>query len=281
MSERLHQLLDKALTVPGLLQLRMRRFDAAFSQGRYGGVCRGVYKTYREAADAVPPTLPLGYDNPAAAAMYRDRLNRVWPSDYASMLWLEKTFRDGAARVLDLGGHVGVSYYAYQKYIVYPPELAWQVFDVPAVAAAGREIALERDTLHCLSFVDDFGAAADADVLFTSGCLQYLEESLASMLAPLPRLPLWVLVNLLPLHDSHEYWTVQSIGQALCPYRIQRRSVFLADLERLGYEVLDSWDNAEKRCQVAFSPEHKLDGYFGAAFRLKQAAATLSVRLRK
>lgn len=271
MSQRLHELLDKALTVPGVLQLRMKRFDAAFSKGEYGGFCRGTYRTYGEAAEAAPPTLPLGYDNKNAAAMYRDRINRVWPSDYASMLWLEKIFRAGATKVLDLGGHVGVSYYAYQKYIAYPPELAWQVVDVPAVAAAGREIALERDTLRCLSFVDDFGAAADAELLFTSGCLQYLEQTLADMLAPLKRRPHWVLVNLLPLHDSHEYWTVQSIGQAMCPYRIQRKSTFLADLERLGYEVVDSWDNAEKRCEVAFSPENTVEGYFGAVLRLKQA----------
>src|SRR3979409_2143779 len=114
MSKRLHEYLDRVLAAPGLLNWRESRFDAAFGRGEYGGACRGVYKTYQEAAEAVPGTLPLGYDHEAPAAMYRERIERVSPSDYPMMLWLEKAFADGATRVFDLGGHVGISYYAYQ-----------------------------------------------------------------------------------------------------------------------------------------------------------------------
>ena len=269
MSEKLHQLLDKALAVPPVLNWRMKRHDAAFSQGHYGGTCRGVYKSYREAADAAPKTLPLGYDHEGPAAMYRDRLGQVFPSDFAMMLWLERAFADGATRVFDLGGHVGVGYYAYQRYLKYPDTLNWRVFEVPAVIKAGREIALERDSRRALTFVDQFELAGAADILFTSGCLQYLEESLAAKLVTLPHRPRWLLVNLLPLHDELEYWTVQSIGTAFCPYRIQCKSTFFSELERLGYEVLDVWENPEKRCEVAFAPEHSLDRYFGAALKLR------------
>ncbi len=269
MSERLHQLLDKALAAPPILNWRMKRHDAAFSQGRYGGTCRGVYRSYAEAADAAPKALPLGYDHEGPAAMYRDRLEQVFPSDFAMMLWLEKVFADGATRLFDLGGHVGVSYYAYQRYLKYPDALNWQIFEVPAVIKAGRGIALERDRRRALTFVDQFELASEADVLFTSGCLQYLEDTLAVKLASLARKPRWLLVNLLPLHDQLEYWTVQSIGSAFCPYRIQRRSTFFSDLEQIGYEVLDVWENPEKHCEVAFAPERSLDGYFGAALKLR------------
>lgn len=269
MSEQVHQLLDMALAAPGVLQWRIKRFDTAFKLGHYGGVCRGVYTTYQEAANAATSALPLGYNHLAGAQMYRDRLDRVWPGDYPMMLWLERAFQNGVKRVFDLGGHVGVSYYAYQKYIAFPPGLAWQVHDVPAVMAAGRDMARERDTFGSLTFVDAFAPAACADALFTSGCLQYLQSSLADMLAALAQRPRWVLLNLIPLHDTLDYWTVQSIGQALCPYRIQRRSVFFADLQALGYEVLDTWQNAEKRCQVAFSPKHSIEGYVGAALKLR------------
>ncbi len=268
MSERLHHMLDTALQAPGLLEWRMKRFDAAFRGGHCGGMCRGVFATYAEAAAAAPKTLPLGYDNSDAAAMYRDRLSRVYPADYPLMLWLARAFEAGATRVFDLGGHVGVSYYAYQRYLRYPHGLSWQVHDVPAVMASGRELAAERDDLRALGFADAFDAAADADVLFTSGCVQYLEDTLAERLARLRRRPEWVLVNLLPLHQRFEYWTVQSIGRAFCPYRIQRHETFFDDLEQLGYRRLDVWENPEKRCDVAFSPEHSLDGYFGAALRL-------------
>ena len=34
------------------------------------------------------------------------------------------------------------------------------------------------------------------------------------------------------------------------------------------YDLLDVWENPEKKCEVAFSPEHCLDRYFGAALKL-------------
>ena len=77
-----------------------------------------------------------------------------------------------------------------------------------------------------------------------------------------------MLVNLLPLHDEQSYWTVQSTGKALCPYRIQKRADFFGALEKLGYKTLDVWENAEKQCPIAFDPEHSLDVYYGAALRL-------------
>jgi len=185
------------------------------------------------------------------------------------LLWLGKAFADGATRVFDLGGHVGIAYYAYRRYLDYPAALSWQVHDVPAVMAAGRALAAERDTWKQLSFVEDAGAAADADVLFTSGCIQYLEQTLGERIAGLRQRPRWVLVNLLPLHASEDYWTLQSTGRALCPYRIQRRPDFLGEFERLGYEMLDLWENAEKRCTIAFDEAHSLDRYYGMAFRLR------------
>jgi putative methyltransferase (TIGR04325 family) len=76
------------------------------------------------------------------------------------------------------------------------------------------------------------------------------------------------LINLLPLHPQYHYWTVQSIGTAFCPYRIQHSETFFSDLARLGYRVEDRWENLEKECWVAFEPEHSLDRYHGAALRL-------------
>src|SRR5690606_19469725 len=125
MIERIHAMVDRAGTLPPVVHLRQRRFDEAFAQGAYGGACRGVYDTYAQACQAAPPSLPLGYDNAGAAALYRDRIERVFPSDYPAMLWLEKAFAQGVRHVFDLGGHVGVSYYAYQRYLRYPEGISW------------------------------------------------------------------------------------------------------------------------------------------------------------
>jgi putative methyltransferase (TIGR04325 family) len=270
MRTRLHHLIDTALELPGLAGWRRRRFDAIFANGGYGGEFRGVHRTLAECEAAMPKTtLPAGYDNEGMAAAYRDRLDRVYPADYPMLLWLGKAFAAGATRLFDLGGHVGIGYYAYRRYIDFPQALSWQVHDVPAVMAAGRALAQERDSWKQLSFVDDAGTAAEADVLFTSGCIQYLDETLGERIAALRRRPRWVMVNLLPLHATEAYWTLQSTGRALCPYRIQRTPDFLGEFERLGYEMLDMWENAEKHCTIAFDEAHSLDRYYGMVFRLR------------
>lgn len=267
MGSRIHELLDKVLMMPGILQWRMRRFDEGFARGQYGGF-RGVYGSFQEAAAAAPTSLPLGYDHEGPAAMYRDYLHRVWPYDYPMMLWLDKVLRTGARKVFDLGGHVGINYYAYQKYVEYPDDMSWTIFDVPAVAEAGKKLAEKIDARKTLQFTDVFDGAKNADVLFTAGCLQYLEDSLATKVASLPDRPPWILVNQLPLHETKEYWTVQNVFKAFCPYHVQHKAKFFSDMTSLGYEPHDVWEH-KRECHVAFEPKNEIDVYYGAAFRLK------------
>jgi hypothetical protein len=125
-------------SLPGILQWRRARFNKAFVTGKAIGCCRGVFDTRDQAEAEAPRTGPLGYDHVEAAEMYRDRLERVYPSDYAMMLWLQKAFNEGARKVLDLGGHIGIAYYAYQRLIPFPPDVSWRVHDVPAVMESGR-----------------------------------------------------------------------------------------------------------------------------------------------
>jgi putative methyltransferase (TIGR04325 family) len=265
---RLSALLESTLSGPVIGRLRARRFERFFKTGAMSGICRGVYATRDEAGASAPRTMPLGYDHPAAGDLYRERLEQVYPGDYPMMHWLAEAFAAGVTRVFDLGGHVGVSYYSYQRYLKYPDGLRWELFDVPAVAARGRALAAERDARGALSFVDDLGRIAEAELLFTSGCLQYLEESLPELLARQATLPPRVLMNLIPLHPEFDFWTVQSIDHAFCPYHLQRDAPFFTAMERLGYRLVDRWINAEKRCVVKFRPEHSVQGYVGAAFRL-------------
>ncbi|MBC8089281.1 MAG: methyltransferase, TIGR04325 family [Phycisphaerae bacterium] len=269
MSGRVHAVVEGLLSAPGVGAWRVRRFDAQFRAGHFVGAFRGVYPSYAAAAAAAPPAQPVGYDHDGPAGLYRERIDRVYPSDYAMMFWLGKILHAGATRVFDLGGHVGISYYAYQKYLQYPPTLSWEVLDVPAVAKAGRELAKQRDSAGFLTFVENTDSANDADVFFTAGCVQYMEPTLTTQIKALSRRPRWVLVNLLPLHETLEYWTLQSIDGAFCPYRVQRRAGFFEQMESLGYETLDRWENPEKGCAVKFEPRYDVNGYTGAVFRLR------------
>ncbi|HVF17118.1 MAG TPA: methyltransferase, TIGR04325 family, partial [Steroidobacteraceae bacterium] len=152
--ERLHQSIDRIADMPPLVTLRRQRFNRLFESAPGHNLFRGVYATFNEALAACPTTKSAGYDNPAAANMYDERRTRIYPSDYPPMFWLDKLITSGEChRILDVGGHVGVTYYAYAKYIEYPQDLRWTVFDVPAVTRRGRELAVIEDKLGKLSFV--------------------------------------------------------------------------------------------------------------------------------
>jgi putative methyltransferase (TIGR04325 family) len=281
MSTRVNQLIERGLRLPGVRGWRERRFERAFAAGWYSGVCRGVYASFEAASAAAPRTLPLGYDHPDAGQLYHERMDRVYPGDYPMMLWLQKAFAAGARTVFDLGGHVGISYYAYQEYLEYPADVRWSVLDTPAVAATGRQLAASRDVRRALTFAQHDADANNADVLFTAGCLQYLETSLAERIAALPERPPIVLMNLVPMHEKHDFWTVQSIDRAFCAYHVQSAPAFFAEMTALGYVLRDRWENAEKRCIVQFQPEYSVHGYVGAAFELAGGRLSLSADERR
>jgi putative methyltransferase (TIGR04325 family) len=207
--------------------LRRRRYDREFEANRDANMFRGVFATFAEAAASAPPSLPLGYDNPQSAAMYMDRTRKVYATDYPVMFWLQRLFAEGRARIYEVGGHVGVSYYAYRRYLAYPQALRWTVHDVPAVMEQGRRLAAEKDSARQLGFSDRFDEASGCEVLLAQGSVQYLPELICDRVAALAARPAHVILNLTPLHERLSYFTLQSVGTAFCPYRVSASGEFL------------------------------------------------------
>src|SRR4051812_33353335 len=179
--------------VGGLLR---KRYERTFAENIEANLFRGVFDTFAAAHASAPPTRPLGYDHPGPAGMYLDRIRRIYPSDYPILFWLDRLLHSGCSTVFDVGGHIGVGYYAYRRYLTYPPSLRWTVFDVPAVVRQGREFAHKMDPDGRLSFSDTFDGGDGADVLLASGSLQYLPDTLADRLKTLSVAPRHLLVNL-------------------------------------------------------------------------------------
>lgn len=264
--ERLHESIDRIAYKPPLKTLRKQRFDRCFESAPDHNLFRGVYRTFDEAVEAAPKTKPMGYDNPAAADMYHERRTRIHSTDYPPLFWLSSLIAQVACRhVLDIGGHVGVTYYAYSRFIDYPRDLTWTVHDVPAVTRRGREIAAVDDTAGKLSFVDSLQHVI-ADIALANGSLQYLAHGPADWLDLLVDRPPHVIINMLPVHPSLSYFTVQDIGTAFCPYQIFAEPLLLRDFAEAGYGLVDRWENIDKRCRIPFAPEHSLDKYFGYHF---------------
>jgi putative methyltransferase (TIGR04325 family) len=251
---------------PPLRQVRQRRYERLFATARDMQLFRGVYASFAEALRHVPATRPVGYDNPGPSSMYRDMVDRVTPRDYALMFWLTHALGRGARRVFDFGGHVGIKYYAYSRYLGYPADLRWTVCDVPAVAESGRQFAAVMAGSDKLSFTTRFEDAEGCDVFFAAGSLQYVEEPLAARLARLERRPGRLLLSGLPLYTGRSFVTLQSIGTAYCPYNVWNRDEYVAALEATGYALRDEWRNPEKTLHVPFHTGAHVDGYTGMLF---------------
>lgn len=251
--------------MPGVRPLIDSSYQKAFVANRDENMFHGVFDSFEAAAARASAYGVTGYDNEDSASRYLAHM-RVDAHDYPSMFWLERSFHEGMRQVFDVGGSIGIKYYAFAKVAQLPAGLRWTVEDVPAVVVKGRAIAEERGTSATLCFTDQMTAGDGTDILFASGSLQYLPRTLWEYLKEWSTLPRRILINTTPIHPVREYFTVNSIGTAFCPYRVQTQASLVRGLSELGYKMRDHWMNRGKRLQLPLHPELSLDDYSGYCF---------------
>jgi putative methyltransferase (TIGR04325 family) len=186
------------------------------------------------------------------------------PSDYPVLFWLGKALAESPS-LLDIGGYVGISYYSYRDYLTYPENLEWVVHDVPAVTAAGVEIAQHQDS-RGLSFTNEITSELGPRTVLAAGSLQFMEENFSDLLVRMGALPKHLIVSKTPLTELPEFVTLQDLGPAVCPYRIFNRAKFIQSIEALGYRLVDSWANPDFRCRIPFHPDRNVPSYSGLYF---------------
>ncbi len=234
----------------------------AFLANRDENLFFGVFDSWEAARAQSEAYGRSGYDNEASAALYDVRI-RMDEHDYPALCWLMRSMNDGHRSVVDLGGSIGIKYLAFREALAPWPDMRWTVHDVPAAVARGRELAREREGAQALGFADTFEEGDGCDVLYASGVLQYLPETLDTMLSGWRSLPKRIVINTTPIHPEHAYFTVNSIGTAFCPYRVQTQAMLVRGLTRLGYRLRESWRNPEKLMIIPLHPERSLTHYSG------------------
>ena len=258
-------LLDRVEGVPIVRVLSRASHDRRFAANTNRNLFRGVFSSYAAAEASAPRTRPVGYDNPASAEMYLQRL-AVEDHDYAPMFWIADALSHGTRRIADVGGSVGIKYFAFGRHIAFPSDMVWRVIDVPAVIRRGRQFAATRGDARPLEFSDAPTDASGMDLLFVSGALQYMPVTLAELLDTLPSKPARIVVNTTPVHERRSFFTLNSIGTAYCAYRIQQRDEFVNAIRSRGYRLRDEWINAGKRLRIPLQPEHSQVQYTGFCF---------------
>lgn len=263
--EGLHRAVDALRDAPGLWHLRRAGADRRFAANRRSNLFRGVFETAEAALASAPASRPLSYDNQESAELYLQRL-QVDDYDYPSMFWLQRSFDEGLRTLADVGGSIGIKYFAFAEFMPFPAGLRWQVIDMPAVAERGRAFAASRGSPAGLEFSSELGDIDGVDVVLASGALQYLPRTLAQMLADCRRKPRRIVVNTTPIHDTHSYFTLNSIGTAFCAYRVQARADFIAGVTAQGYVLRHQWRNIGKPLRLPFDPAYGLSDYSGFCF---------------
>jgi len=227
-------------------------------------VYKGVYNTFQEARNAISPEFHADYNLLDAHQKPRTNLEILRPINYPMLAPLTEILAE-ASLVLDLGGGVGVDYYAFRQQLRFLDSLKWLVYEVPAAVEVGQELAAKNQCSN-LSFTTDFQQANRADLLLTNGALQYLEPSLPDLLAQLNQPPNHLLINYVPCYEGETFFTVQNLGFSRCPYKIQSRNELIHRLEDLGYQLVKSWTDP-RTCLIPFHPNCFVDNYHGFYFR--------------
>jgi putative methyltransferase (TIGR04325 family) len=227
----------------------------------------GVFAGFAEARSSLPPTPE--FDDPAFAEEYSaQRMGRIFPYDYPVIFWLDRAIRSGARSIYDIGGSVGVHFASYAKYMDYPPDLRWQVAEVPALVKAGRDLHAGETRL---AFTEALAPEeVEADVWISAGALQYVDGGMpASLVGRCPHPPRHLLLNKMPVYEGEDFVTTENIGHGrFAPHHVYNRERLVGGMRARGYELVDSWGVPERRLTIPMHPSRSIRSYSGFYFRL-------------
>lgn len=258
------------LGIAPLRPIALQHYRRKFENNIVENLFSGVFESFEDAQSNIKNNKRVGYDNVESANLPYTSAVAHW--DYPAMFWLSRSFNQGLNSVFDLGGHIGIKYYAFRRTIGYPERLRWMVCDVPAVINKGREVATTRDPEKRLSFTDSFEHIKEHDVLFASGSLQYLPKTLQELLIESGHRPRRIIINITPIHPDNAYFTLNNIGSSICPYRVQARDQFVKSILTLGYNRSGEWENHGKGLFLPESKKHCIPHYSGFCFELDDSA---------
>lgn len=260
--DTLHRGVDALARWPLVSALVAGQVRREFVSNRDRNLFHGVYATWAEAEAAAREFGREGYDNPESADLYLSR-TRLDAYDYPALCWILRSLQEGMHSVFDVGGSIGIKYLAFREALAGSPNLRWIVQDVPAVVQRGRELSQQRGDSSNLSFTDRFADGDGVDLLFASGVVQYLPQTLGELLQGFRRLPRRIVINTAAIHGDREFFTVNSIGTAFCPYRVQTQAGMVRGLTAQGYRLREVWQNTGKSLRLPLQPGYSIENYSG------------------
>lgn len=233
---------------------------------RAGHVFSGLYSSYKAAMADVPAPRATGWDHDESAKLWQDEIAPLRASSYPVFFWLSCLLREETT-LIDLGGSIGLTYYAYRRYLSLPAGATWTVIEVPAIADEGARIAVRENATN-LKFVSQLSDAPTADFFPSAGAMQYMEESIPGFLERLHKKLRYLLLNKLPVADYDTIWNLNNYGPALAANRVFNDREFVGYSESHEYRLKDRWLVPNLRILIPFYPENYLREFSGFLFEL-------------
>lgn len=238
---------------------------------RSGGDWRywGVWASRDEALEWAA-TLPwsVGYDTGGIAEQHVPIFERMHLFDYPAMHWIESFLAgEDEGCVFDVGGHLGMKRVRYGERAVFPDRLRWIVGETETLFTESSGPLRDR-VPEGVEVTSGFDRLGEADVVFASGVLQYLDVDLSTLLAGVR--PVGVVINKVPLSTGKAHWTVERSAHAVVPYRVFNREDFLGRMRALGYGLVDEWQ-LDYGVEIPYHSEWGTTWNSGAAFRRLEA----------
>ncbi|MEH6655123.1 methyltransferase, TIGR04325 family [Loktanella salsilacus] len=234
LGKRLRAVLRQARALPGAA---IARAVTRTARARHFS---GAFDTRAAAQEAVIRRGGQGYDDAAISEVSFDLMCQRTAWDYPVMFWLQRFLPDADA-LIDAGGHFGTKYIAFQDLIDLRP-IRWNVYDLPAIVHAARRRQGRGGLPVEIAFHTDVTTLPAAQILLCSGLLQYQDIAFPDFVATLPDRPEYIILNKVALRDGPELYTIEKIGAGCVPYRMRNRSIFEAQINVMGYDILDSWN---------------------------------------
>lgn len=235
-----------------------------WSRPQYVNHFFGVFPTFSAARSALPDQPKNGWEHESIVAA-----DYFQPSLFATLYWLARAVKEGS-RIIDFGGAIGQTHREYVQRLALPESASWTVVDLAPAIQRGRELAVARGTTG-LSFAERLDDLEGCDIFLSRGCLQYVEASVTDLIALLPGLPEYLLLDKIPLCDGPGFVTIQNLGVSATPYKVFNRELFLAPLLQQAYVVLDEWPVQDLSCAIPFHPERFLATHSGLLLKREPA----------
>jgi putative methyltransferase (TIGR04325 family) len=222
---------------------------------------RRPFANFDDAWKAARKKHPAGHEAPDNVRLHLSLSKNLRPSDHPALRCLSRM--PHPLEILDYGGNAGNLYYSYSPHLRIG---RWDVYDLPQVMQAGKQIAAERQT-HNLHFIDSVQSFADENVLLVSGAFHYWEKGIAEFLAQFSPAPRHILINRTPVHgQAASFITVQSTATFAVACRVWNRAELITGFQQSGYVLADSWAAPELSLILPLFPHLSVREYSGFYF---------------